>query len=88
MPADFKTILALDVPVIVEIGRRRVRLTEVMNWSAGAIIELPKAADDELTVHVNNKAIGTGHAVKVGENFGIRIDEVSSVTDRVKALGK
>lgn len=88
MPADFKTILSLDVPVIVEIGRRQVRLTDVMNWAAGAIIELPKGADDPLTICINNKAIGTGGAVKVGENFGIRLTKISSVADRVKALGE
>ncbi len=87
MPTDFRTILALDVPVIVQIGRRQLPLSDVLNWAPGAIIELPKNADDPLDLHVNNKPVGTGAAVKVGENFGIRINEIADPAERVKALG-
>jgi len=36
---------------------------------------------------VNNKPIGTGQAVKVGENFGVKITHVDSAHDRIAALG-
>lgn len=88
MPTDFKTILALDVPVIVQIGRRSLPLSDVLNWGPGAIIELAKHADDPLALHINNKPVGTGAAVKVGENFGIRIRQITSPAERVRALGE
>ena len=53
----------------------------------GAILELPKLADEELEVLVNNKPIGLGTAVKVGENFGIRITYVGDLRHRINALG-
>jgi flagellar motor switch protein FliN/FliY len=52
-----------------------------------SIIELPKQIDEELDVLVNNSRIGSGRAVKVGENFGVRMTQVGAVTDRVAALG-
>jgi flagellar motor switch protein FliN/FliY len=86
MPADLKSILNLEVPVIVVIGSRKMPVKEVMNLAPGAIIELPKLADEELEILVNNKPIGLGLAVKVGENFGIRVNYVGNLKDRIAAL--
>jgi flagellar motor switch protein FliN len=87
MPADLKAILALEVPLIVEIGSRNMTVKEVMNLAPGAILELPKLANEELEILVNNKPIGMGNAVKVGENFGVRVSYVGDLSDRIHALG-
>ena len=87
VPTDTQNIMELEVPVIVQIGRRQVGLGEVLSWGPGAIIELDKHADDELGLHINNIPIGSGNAVKVGENFGLRLNELASPADRVRALG-
>jgi flagellar motor switch protein FliN/FliY len=85
--AKVDAILKLEVPVIVLLGERQMPVAEVVKLSPGAIIELPKPADDELELLVNNKAIGVGRAVKVGENFGIRITFIGDQRQRVLALG-
>lgn len=87
MPADVQSILQIEVPVIVQIGNRRMSVNDVMSLGPGAIIELPKNADDPLDVLVNNRPIGLGTAVKVGENFGVRITELGKVAERIQALG-
>ena len=79
-------MLRLRVPVIVEVGRKRLPLSEVLGWVPGSIIELPMSSDEPLGLHVNNKRIGTGEAVKVAENFGLRIDALASKADRVEAM--
>lgn len=86
MPADVKSIMSLDVPLIVVIGTRDMPVKEVMNLAPGAILELPKLANEELEILINNKPIGLGAAVKVGENFGVKITYVGDVKDRIKAL--
>ena len=86
MPTDLKTILKLRVPVIVQIARRRTSLENVLGLSPGSILEFEKSADDELELLVNNKAIGRGAAVKVGENFGLRITAIGTAQQRVAAL--
>lgn len=75
----------LEVPVIVELGHRAMTVREVMLLLPGAIVELPKSADEHLELLVNNRPVATGTAVKVGENFGIRISAVGSVGDRAAA---
>ena len=76
MVTDISTILGLKVPVIVQIGRRRLSMDDVLALGPGAILELDKKADGDLDLLVNNKIIGEGAAVKVGENFGVRISSM------------
>ena len=66
MPDRIDAILKLEVPVIVQIANRMMPFEDVMSLAPGAIIELPKKADAELEILVNNKQIGLGSAVKVG----------------------
>ncbi len=87
MASDVDAILRLEVPVIVRLGDRRMKLREVLRLAPGSILELPKNAEDALDLLVNNRAIGGGDAVKVGENFGIRIDWIGGAADRIRALG-
>lgn len=87
MASDLVAVLRLEVPVIVRVGGRQMSLSEVVSLMPGSIIELPKNAEDELELLVNNKQIGTGTAVKVGENFGLRINYIGDVRERIEALG-
>ncbi len=87
MASGLETILALEVPVIVQIAERVMTVDEVTAIAPGAIIELPKSAIDDLEIRVNNKTIGTGNAVKVGENYGIRVTFLGDLDDRITAMG-
>lgn len=85
MPVTRQHVRELEVPVIVELGRRTMTVREVMSMLPGAIVELPKSADEELELLVNNRTIAVGSAVKVGENFGIRLSAVGTLSQRVEA---
>lgn len=82
MPSNADRLHKLEVPVIVELGRRRLKLGEVVNLLPGTIIDLEKDADSELELLVNNQVVATGSAVKVGENFGLRLSTVGSAKQR------
>lgn len=88
MPADIQTILKLTVPVIVQIGERQLPLDDVLALGPGAILELNKSSEEDLELLVNNKKIGRGVVVKVGENWGIRINRIGSPRERVEAMGR
>lgn len=76
MSSNLDQIMKLDVPVIVRLAARQIPLGDVLRLVPGAILELGKDAEGELDLMVNNRAIGSGSAVKVGENFGIRLSYV------------
>jgi len=87
MSADLGEILKIEVPVVVRLGERKLRLSEVLDLAPGSIVELPQRAEDELSILINNREIGLGHAVKIGENFGVRVTFVGDVAARLEALG-
>ena len=86
MPTELQIILKLKVPVLVLVGQRSVPLEDVLALAPGAILELGRSADDELDLLVNNKPVAQGVAVKVGENFGIRVGQVADQRQRVEAM--
>ena len=86
MATDLQTILKLKVPVLVIVGQRSVPVEDVLALAPGAIIEMERSADDKLDLLVNNKTIAQGVAVKVGENFGIRVSQVTDQRRRVEAM--
>ena len=85
--AELQRILRLEVPVIVKLAERRLMLSEVMRLGTGAIIEFFKSSDEPLELLINNKVIGVGETVKVGENFGLRITQIGDLKHLIKSLG-
>ncbi len=84
---DLSRILRIQVPVIVKLAERKLLLSEVMRLGTGAIIEFAKSSDEPLELLINNKTIGVGETVKVGENFGLRITQVGDVKQIIASLG-
>ena len=84
---SIKRILGLSVPVAVVLAERDMPIESILETTAGTIIEFEVSFDSELTLQVANRPIGSGQAVKVGENFGLRITRIGGVRDRIDALG-
>ena len=80
-------ILRLEVPVVVKLAERKLLLSEVMRLGVGAIIEFVKSSNEPLELLINNKTIGVGETVKVGENFGLRITRIGDMKQVVQSLG-
>ena len=83
---ELSRILRLGVPVIVKLAERKLLLSEVMRLGAGAIIEFSKRSDEPLELLINNKPIGVGETVKIGENFGLRITQIGDVKQLIAAM--
>lgn len=73
--------------MIVKLAERKLNLSEVLRLGMGAIIEFSKSSDEPLELLVNNKPIGVGEAVKIGENFGLRITQIGDVQHIIRSLG-
>lgn len=87
--AEVKNLsLLLDVPlqVTVELGRTKRSVQEILSLSSGSIIELDKLAGEPVDILVNNKLIAKGEVVVIDENFGVRVTDIISQSDRLKRL--
>lgn len=86
VPPKVQRILRLRVPLMVVLAERKMPVREILHISIGSIIEFAKPFDEELELLVNNRSIAFGQAVKVGENFGLRVTRVADVKTRIDAL--
>lgn len=85
---ELHRILRMQVPIIVKLAERRLPVSEVMRLGVGAIIEFVKSSEANLELLINNKPIATGEAVKVGENFGLRLLHVGDVKSIIRNMGQ
>ena len=86
-PEDVRRLLKLRVPVIVRLASCRISVASARKLSLGLILEFAKPVNEDLELLVNNREIGTGETVKVGEKFGLSIKHVRSRQERIRALG-
>ena len=80
--------MLLDIPlqITVELGRTKRSVKEILELSQGSIIELDKLAGEPVDILVNNRLIAQGEVVVIDENFGVRVTDIISQTDRIKKL--
>jgi flagellar motor switch protein FliN/FliY len=73
----------MDVPVelSVEIGRRVMRLGEILKLGPDSVLELDKLSGEPLDIYANKKLVARGEAVVIGERYGVRLKEVLVVDD-------
>lgn len=80
--------MLLDIPlqVTVELGRTKRSVKEILELSPGSIIELDKLAGEPVDILVNNRLIAKGEVVVIDENFGVRVTDIISQSDRIQKL--
>lgn len=80
-------VLEIPLTIHVELGRKRMRIRDLLEVGAGTVVELEVAAGSPLTIYANDTLIAEGEAVVVGDRYGIRVTDIVSPTERVKRLG-
>ncbi|WP_428908655.1 flagellar motor switch phosphatase FliY [Niallia sp. Krafla_26] len=80
--------ILLDIPlqVTVQLGKTTRTVKEILELSPGSIIELDKLAGEPVDILINNRPIAKGEVVVIDENFGVRVTDILSQSDRLKRL--
>ncbi len=81
--------LLLDVvlPVTVELGRKDMKIKEVLEIGQGSVVELDKLAGDLVDLLINGKKFAVGEVMVADENYAVRIVSLVSREERIKSLG-
>lgn len=72
----YHLIRDVEVEITLEIGRRRMRIADVLKLAPGQTLALTKAAGEPLDLYVNGRLLGRGEAVVLGDRYGVRITEL------------
>ena len=76
-------IMDVYMEMTVELGRTKKVIKEILGMGEGTIIELDKLAGEPVDILVNHKPIAKGEVVVIDENFGVRVTEILSPSERV-----
>lgn len=79
-------LMDVDLDLSVELGRASIPVRDVLQLGPGSIVELEKLAGEPVDIMINGKLIARGEVVVVDENFGVRITEIASQTERWNRL--
>jgi flagellar motor switch protein FliN/FliY len=73
LPAYSRSLLRIQVPVVVKLAETRLSVGRILELGPGSIMHFDKPCDQPLTLCVGTREVAVGETVKVGEKFGLRI---------------
>jgi flagellar motor switch protein FliN len=87
-PRNIDLLMDVDLPIAIELGRTKMAIQEILALGPGSVVELNKLAGEPVDLLVNNKVVAKGEVVVIDENFGLRITQLVTPEERLKALGE
>jgi len=85
---DPKLELLMDVEldVTLRFGERQMALRDILDLSAGSVVELNQYVQDPVELLVGTKVIARGEVVVVDGNYGLRVMQIISPMERIESL--
>jgi len=84
--ANLAALLDVQMAVSIQFGETEMLLEDVIKLGVGSIIELNSGVDEPVKLIVNGRCFARGEVVSVDAFYGIKITEITSVTERIKSF--
>ncbi len=81
-------LMDVNLPISIELGRTKMSISDILALGPGSVVELNKLAGEPIDLLVNQKIVAKGEVVVIDENFGVRITQLMTPEERLKALGE
>lgn len=78
VPPNLDILLDVPVRLTVELGACQLPMREVLQLTAGSVVQLDKPAGTPVELRANQKLVARGEVVVVEDRLGIRITELAS----------
>ncbi|OCG10764.1 flagellar motor switch protein FliN [Gilliamella apicola] len=85
---DINLILDIPIDLSVELGRTKMAIKDLLNLTQGSVIALDGLAGEPLDILINGYLIAQGEIVVVGDNYGVRITDIITPSERVRRLSR
>ncbi len=83
---NIDVVLDVELPLVVRFGRTVMSLKQLAGLGPGSIVDMGRSPDDAVELMVSDRVIAYGEVVVVDGNYGIRVTELASRADRIRAL--
>ncbi len=77
---NLNLLMDINLEIVVELGRTKKKINEILELSQGSIIELDRVSGEPVDLLINGKVVAKGEVVVIDEYFGIRITEIINKT--------
>jgi flagellar motor switch protein FliN len=82
-PAGLDLVLDMELPVTISIGRTQLPLRDVLKLTTGSIVELDRLITDPVDIRVSNRIVAKAEVVVIDGNYGVRVLEIVSPSERL-----
>ena len=79
-PIGISGLMNVPVQVTVQLGTTRMNLSDLMQLGPGSVMTLDREAHEPCDILVNGRVVARGEIVTVGEQYGVRISEISAAS--------
>lgn len=76
----------IQLNLSVELGRSEITIKDVLELARGSVIELDRIAGEPVDLLANGKLIAKGEVVVIEDNFGFRVTQIVSPSERMAAV--
>ena len=81
---SLELLFDLELSVSVELARKTILVSEILQLGEGSILEFDKMAGEPVDLLVNNKKIAEGEVVVIDDRFGIRVTNLLDPSERIR----
>ncbi|MFE7843693.1 FliM/FliN family flagellar motor switch protein [Microbacterium sp. NPDC057407] len=78
-PQRLSRIASVEMDLVVEIGRTRMPVRDVLSLEPGRVVELDRAAGSPADIKLNGRLIGHGTVVVADGDFAVRVERILDV---------
>lgn len=87
VPSDkMDVVLDMEMPLVVRFGRTVMSLRALSALGPGSIVDMERSPDEPVQMLVGDQVIARGEVVVVGGNYGVRVTDLVSPTERARVM--
>lgn len=70
-------LMNVELNLTVELGRCRMKISDIVNLGSGSVVELQKLASEPVDILVNDALFARGEVVVLEDHFAVKITELA-----------
>lgn len=87
LPHNLELLMDIELNVVIELGRTRRTIRDVLHFVPGSVIELNKMAGETVDVFINDRLIAKGEVILFEDSLGVRVTSITTKEDLIRQLG-
>lgn len=77
----WRDFLDLSVSLVIELGRTRLSVREILGLEALGIIQLSRSTGEGVDVKTDNRQLARGEIIMIEDRTGVRVNEIIVLED-------